>query len=188
MPNPFSGDGDWYKGNLHTHTTVSDGALSPQETIRIYAEEDYDFLALTDHDAVVDYDGLDAHGMTLITGCELDGGRGELGQDMHVVALGLDAAPQLPDSYDFTELVAAISSECELCFVAHPFGSLNETSDLLGLQGHIGSMSPGGVRQKWSGIFCLPMASACGVLRSTMLTSAKITARAGCGLGQQRTV
>jgi len=138
MPNPFSDDGDWYKGNLHTHTTVSDGALSPQETIRIYAEGDYDFLALTDHRVVVNYDALDPHGMTLISGCELDGGRGELGQDLHVVALGLDTVPQLPDSSDFAEMVAAISGECELCFVAHPFWSLIATSELLGLKGHVG--------------------------------------------------
>ncbi len=39
----------WYKGNLHTHSTNSDGRLSPEEVIRLYREEDYDFLALTDH-------------------------------------------------------------------------------------------------------------------------------------------
>ena len=37
----------WYKGNLHTHSTNSDGRLSPEEVIRLYREEDYDFLALT---------------------------------------------------------------------------------------------------------------------------------------------
>jgi len=138
MPNPFSVDGHWYKGNLHTHTTVSDGQLSPQETIQIYAEGDYDFLALTDHDAVCDYDGLDPHGMTLITGCELAVGRGKLGQTLHVVALGLEATPQLSDGYDFPELVAAIAAQCQLCFVAHPFWSLNEAGNLLDLKGHVG--------------------------------------------------
>jgi len=138
MLNPFSGDDDWYKGNLHTHTTVSDGKLSPQETIRTYAEGDYDFLALTDHDAVADYDGLDPHGMTLITGCELAAGRGELGQTLHVVALGLDATPHLPDSHDFAELVTVIAAQCELCFLGHPFWSLIEAGELLDLQGHVG--------------------------------------------------
>ena len=138
MPNPFSKGGNWYKGNLHTHTTVSDGQLSPQETIGIYAEGDYDFLALTDHDAVVDYGGLDPHGMTLISGCELAVGRGRLGQTLHVVALGLDTTPWLPESDDFAELVAAISEECELCFAAHPFWSLNEAGDLLDVRGHVG--------------------------------------------------
>lgn len=39
----------WYKGNLHTHTTNSDGAYTPEETIALYKSKDYDFLALTDH-------------------------------------------------------------------------------------------------------------------------------------------
>ena len=28
--------GNWYKGNLHMHTTLSDGALDPVEAINIY--------------------------------------------------------------------------------------------------------------------------------------------------------
>ena len=41
--------GNWYKGNLHMHTTVSDGALDPVEAINIYREAGYDFIAITDH-------------------------------------------------------------------------------------------------------------------------------------------
>ena len=29
-------EGKWYKGNLHMHTTCSDGHLSPEEAILIY--------------------------------------------------------------------------------------------------------------------------------------------------------
>ncbi len=38
------------KGNLHAHTHLSDGLLSPQEVIARYKELGYDFLAITDHD------------------------------------------------------------------------------------------------------------------------------------------
>ncbi len=38
-----------YKGNLHTHTTCSDGVRSPEEAIAAYREAGYDFLAITDH-------------------------------------------------------------------------------------------------------------------------------------------
>ncbi|MFZ4437676.1 MAG: PHP domain-containing protein [Syntrophales bacterium] len=38
------------KGQLHTHTTCSDGNLSPQEVADIYAGMGFDFLAFTDHD------------------------------------------------------------------------------------------------------------------------------------------
>ena len=39
----------WLKGNLHSHTTCSDGRLSPQQRADAYAAHGYDFLAITDH-------------------------------------------------------------------------------------------------------------------------------------------
>jgi predicted metal-dependent phosphoesterase TrpH len=38
------------KGQLHTHTTLSDGTLTPQEVADVYASLGFDFLAFTDHD------------------------------------------------------------------------------------------------------------------------------------------
>ena len=38
------------KGQLHTHTTFSDGTLTPQEVADTYAALGFDFLAFTDHD------------------------------------------------------------------------------------------------------------------------------------------
>lgn len=38
------------KGCLHTHTTYSDGQLSPQEVAEAYESKGYDFIAFTDHD------------------------------------------------------------------------------------------------------------------------------------------
>ncbi|MBP7605307.1 MAG: PHP domain-containing protein, partial [Spirochaetes bacterium] len=38
------------KGCLHTHTTCSDGKLSPQQVADAYEEKGYDFIAFTDHD------------------------------------------------------------------------------------------------------------------------------------------
>jgi len=49
ITNPYAGSGDWYKGNLHCHTTISDGALSPNEVASLYEEKGYSFLAITDH-------------------------------------------------------------------------------------------------------------------------------------------
>ena len=39
----------WYKGNLHAHTTESDGDESPEKVAKWYGEHGYDFLALSDH-------------------------------------------------------------------------------------------------------------------------------------------
>jgi hypothetical protein len=41
------------RGNLHAHTTFSDGSLSPHRLIEAYEQLGYDFLAITDHDDLV---------------------------------------------------------------------------------------------------------------------------------------
>ena len=38
------------RGNLHAHTTFSDGVRSPQALIEEYESRGYDFLAITDHE------------------------------------------------------------------------------------------------------------------------------------------
>ena len=43
------------RGNLHAHTTFSDGVRSPQALVDEYESRGYDFLAITDHD---DHDNL----------------------------------------------------------------------------------------------------------------------------------
>ena len=39
----------WVKGNLHCHTTNSDGRVAPQERLDQYVAQGYDFLCLSDH-------------------------------------------------------------------------------------------------------------------------------------------
>lgn len=44
----------WYRGNLHAHSNLSDGDAAPEAVAAWYREHGYDFLALTDHDVVPD--------------------------------------------------------------------------------------------------------------------------------------
>ena len=48
----------WLKGNTHTHTTYSDGDSPPEVVVDWYAEHGYDFLFLTDHNALIPDDHL----------------------------------------------------------------------------------------------------------------------------------
>ena len=41
------------RGNLHAHTTFSDGVLPPHRLIAEYEARGYDFLAITDHDDLI---------------------------------------------------------------------------------------------------------------------------------------
>lgn len=52
--NPYAGV-DWdsvevHKANLHAHTTESDGVLTPQELLGLYAAAGYTIFSITDHD------------------------------------------------------------------------------------------------------------------------------------------
>ncbi len=49
----------WYKGNIHTHTTESDGDEHPEQVVAWFREHGYDFLVLSDHNHVtlLDYGG-----------------------------------------------------------------------------------------------------------------------------------
>lgn len=50
----FSKDGNWYKGNLHSHTTNSDGRLTPGEAVELYRRKGYHFLCFSEHDRFTD--------------------------------------------------------------------------------------------------------------------------------------
>ena len=77
--NPYESvnwDAPHHKGNFHTHTTESDGSQAPAAVIDGYHAQDYNVLALTDHNHVTwpwqDY-GRDPEqlGMTPVPGNEL---------------------------------------------------------------------------------------------------------------------
>lgn len=48
--NMWTGKGIWLKGNIHTHTTNSDGLCTTEEIASEYGRHGYDFVFLTDHD------------------------------------------------------------------------------------------------------------------------------------------
>ena len=51
----FKEEGNWYKGNLHSHTVDSDGCLTPREAVELFVEHGYSFLGISDHDVYSDY-------------------------------------------------------------------------------------------------------------------------------------
>ena len=51
----FKNCGNWYKGNIHSHTTVSDGMLTPEQSVKLYKDNGYHFLCFSEHDIFTDY-------------------------------------------------------------------------------------------------------------------------------------
>lgn len=77
--------------DLHTHSTASDGTLSPRELVRAAAKAGVEALALTDHDTLVGLpEAVEAgheFGVEVIPGCELSVESPEGAGWIHIVAL-----------------------------------------------------------------------------------------------------
>ena len=65
----FDSTKPFLKGNLHAHSTVSDGRLTPSLLASCYKDHGYDFIAITDHNVFSSYGQLE--GMPIIAGMEL---------------------------------------------------------------------------------------------------------------------
>lgn len=62
---------NFYKGNMHCHSSLSDGRLSPEELKEIYKTAGYSFLAITDHEHINNNSYLDDEDFITITSTEL---------------------------------------------------------------------------------------------------------------------
>lgn len=51
----FQNKKNWYKGNLHSHSVVSDGRLTPEKSVSLYKENGYSFLCFSEHDIYTDF-------------------------------------------------------------------------------------------------------------------------------------
>ena len=94
---PFGKPGRWFRGNLHTHSTKSDGCKTPAQVCAYYRRRGYDFISLTDHFMerydwpVTDTTPYRSNGFTTLLGAELHAPKTRLGGLWHILAVGLPA-------------------------------------------------------------------------------------------------
>lgn len=125
---------NWYKGNMHAHTTISDGKRTPDEAIALYKAAGYDFLALTDHRKMSYPEMRD--GMLLTGGVEFDYMLSD--QCIHIVGIGLRGEPELSPPMrgeSAQQAIDAINAQGGLAILAHPAWSLNTLNVTLPLTG-----------------------------------------------------
>jgi hypothetical protein len=110
---PYRNDSTaWLRGNLHTHTTRSDGNLSPEATIAAYAALGYDFIMLSDHDLLNDVAKLDPRGMVLISGNEITA------NGCH--CLHVNAKSLIEPMRDRQAVIDAVNADGGFCIFNHP--------------------------------------------------------------------
>lgn len=95
MLSAFKNPGRFFRGNLHTHSTLSDGLLAPEEVCRRYAANGYDFICLSDHFIekydfpIADTKGFRSNTFTTLLGAEVHTGKMLLDEPWHILAVGL---------------------------------------------------------------------------------------------------
>ena len=62
----------FYKANLHTHSTISDGKLTPEEVKEAYKALGYQILCLTDHNTIVNHSDMNEPDFLMLTGIEIN--------------------------------------------------------------------------------------------------------------------
>ncbi len=62
---------NYYKANMHCHTTLSDGTLTPEEIKQAYMENGYSIIAFTDHEHIIDNSHLSDESFLAITSTEI---------------------------------------------------------------------------------------------------------------------
>lgn len=86
--------GNFYKVNLHTHSTLSDGNFTPLELKDLYLSNGYDAIAFTDHRKCIPHPDLTDEKFLAITGTELDFSQkdenGKLLKAVHLNAFACD--------------------------------------------------------------------------------------------------
>ncbi len=136
----FAKPGRFWRGNLHTHSTRSDGVFTPEDVCRRYRRSGYDFVALTDHFMerydfpLVDTRSWRTDDFTTILGAELHAGETELGGIWHILAVGLplDFAPTAPDESG-PELATRALATGAFVGVAHPQWYTLTEADIISL-------------------------------------------------------
>lgn len=104
----FDRAGQFFKGNLHMHSTLSDGALPPMEVCARYRDAGYDFVSLTDHFVgdygypIADTTAFRTNRFTTILGAEMHSGAMADGEIWHLLAIGLppDFAPPIAPGFE----------------------------------------------------------------------------------------
>jgi hypothetical protein len=134
--NPYESGGTWYKGGLHSHSTRSDGKLSPSEVVARYASLGFDFIAITDHHTVTKIKG---NGL-LVLGQESGKGSTESGEEYHPHMNGIAISTAPSESLSQQQRIDSITAQGGIVVLNHPtvFFYAYDLNDLRDLKNYTG--------------------------------------------------
>ncbi|HEY6458670.1 MAG TPA: CehA/McbA family metallohydrolase [Polyangiaceae bacterium] len=134
----FDAPGEWLRCALHAHSTNSDGELAPELLARHFEWAGYDVLATTDHWARTDEPSTKR--LLVIPSAELNAEAPDQANDSHVLALGLEVDPVLPEGHfgALPDVVAWIAANGGVPYLAHTYWSGLRTEQWWDCEGLVG--------------------------------------------------
>jgi predicted metal-dependent phosphoesterase TrpH len=133
---PFSLKGRFWRGNLHTHSDLSDGARPLGATVEAYREAGYDFVQISEHFIgryrypIADTRAWRSNRFTTLIGAELHAMATSTGELWHILAAGLpdDFEPPGKDETG-PELAGRAAAAGAFVSIAHPAWSQLKLED-----------------------------------------------------------
>ena len=133
---PFSTPGRFWRGNLHTHSNLSDGALTPEAVVEAYKGAGYDFVQLSEHFLasfgwpIADTRRWRSNNFTTLIGAELHAMGTAVGELWHILAAGLPLDFPAPGPAESgPELAARARAAGAFVAIAHPAWSQLTAAD-----------------------------------------------------------
>lgn len=134
------------RGNCHCHSTYSDGAFEPGQTVARYREAGYDFLYLTEHDDKLthgifpDFDALDSSDFRVLPGVEYRARTVRYGREAAAMVLGLNTLglSHWKPGISQQETIDAINADGGLAILSCTYWDGRSVSEMVDLQGVAG--------------------------------------------------
>lgn len=140
LVNPFERQGRWFKANLHTHTTNSDGDATAQQRARQYGQKGYHIIAITDHEATTDVEAISSQSLLVVGGTEIHPACPEKEPDSpyHLVCLNVPHGFSVPDDCDANACIKLVKQAGGEVIIGHPYWAGQNITHLLAIDGYIG--------------------------------------------------
>lgn len=119
LPPPEIPEGVYFIGNLHTHTTDSDGKMTYDEVIKKAQALGFDFIAITDHNLI---------SSTVSSFCPIEKrifciiGEEITSSEGHILAIGIENP--ISQGFSAEETIKMIHEQGGIAIIAHPGRSL----------------------------------------------------------------
>ena len=117
---------NWFKGNIHTHTTESDGDDTPENVVRWYRRHGYDFLVLSDHNHLTLFEYAEGRRRfkrpLMVPGEEVSLSIHEGRTPVHINAIGIS---RVVEPIDAREIVPTMQANIDAIMEAGGIASIN---------------------------------------------------------------